>query len=62
MIKIETKNTNGDKFKSQINVTGSANEVTRDFYSLHDLLQRDSKIRLLYAIAIKNWESNHENN
>lgn len=60
MIKIDTKNVKEENFEANVQIIGSGKEVLRDFYSLHDTLQRNTEIALLYGIAIKKWESEHE--
>lgn len=62
MIKIITKDLNENEFDSETNITGSVKEIIRDFYSLHDTIQKNDKAALLYGIAIKKWESEHEDN
>lgn len=62
MIKITTKVIKGDEFECNTQITGSAKEIIRDLYSLHDTIQKNTEIALLYGIAIKRWESEHEDN
>lgn len=62
MIKITTKDIEGDKFDSTTQIIGYAKEVIRDLFSLHDTINKSSELQLLYGIAIKKWESMHENN
>lgn len=62
MIKITTKDVKEKEFEADVEITGSGKELIRDFYSLHHVLQKNSSIALLYGIAIKKWESEHEDN
>lgn len=63
MIKITTEEIKGtDKFEYISEVNGSAKEIIRYFYSLHELIKKNSSIALLYGIAIKKWETKHEDN
>lgn len=62
MIKITTKDIDDELFESESDIRGSGKEIIRDFYSLHDVIQKDSRLALFYGIAIKKWESEHEDN
>lgn len=53
MIKITTNDINGDEFESEIQISGSGKEIIRDLYSLHDTIQKNTELALLYGIAIK---------
>ena len=61
MIKIITKDSDNGKFKSDTDIRGSGSELIRDFYVLHDAINRDTRLKLIYDIAIGKWESRHEN-
>lgn len=62
MIKITTKDIDDELFESDCDIRGSGKELIRDFYSLHDLIQKNKNIALLYGIAIQKWEKEYENN
>ena len=62
MIEITTKNVNEKDFEAHVNITGSGKEIIRDFYSLHNAIKRDFSMELLHEIAVKKWESEHEDN
>ena len=53
MIKITTADFKGDEFESTTHITGSAKEIIRDFFSLHDTINKSSELKLLYGIAVK---------
>lgn len=62
MIEITTADFKGDEFESTTHINGSAEEIIRDFFSLYDTINKSLELKLLYVIAIKKWESEHENN
>lgn len=62
MIKITTKDIDDELFEADVDIRGSVKELISDFYVFLDAINKDKRLVLSYGIAIKKWESEHEDN